>query len=80
MKSEKTYPSGFYELGTDVRPTARLADAFAELAPRDLIRARTDRSTTPGIGPMQQCRPPSKELRHELQEGARQHTAPIRLR
>jgi IS6 family transposase len=23
---------GFYELGTDVRPTARLADAFAELA------------------------------------------------
>jgi IS6 family transposase len=23
---------GFYDLGTDVRPTARLADAFAELA------------------------------------------------
>ncbi len=23
---------GFYELGTDVPPTARLADAFAELA------------------------------------------------
>jgi transposase, IS6 family len=23
---------GFYDLGTDVQPTARLADAFAELA------------------------------------------------
>jgi hypothetical protein len=23
---------GFYDLGTDVRPTGRLADAFAELA------------------------------------------------
>jgi hypothetical protein len=26
------HPTGFYDLGTDVPPAVRLADAFAELA------------------------------------------------
>jgi transposase, IS6 family len=35
---------GFYDLGTDVRPGARLADAFRRTGPRDLTPEQTDRS------------------------------------
>jgi hypothetical protein len=49
---------GFYDLGTEVPPAARLAQAFDELAPRHLTPAREDRFTPALASDMQQC-PPS---------------------